>query len=396
MRSDKRMIPFFAVFTLFNMAASFAHPVTPTLFQNLALPDYMFGVALAAMMAANFLFSPFWGKLNTYISSRLTLLICCLGYALGQYFFAVATNQWQFILARMLAGVFTGGVFVSALNYLVNVARDTKTRGLLLTTSATIQTVASTFGFFVGGVLGAIDLSYALIAQVLTLALCGILFLFVCTGDAKFPLSELRPQMLVRQANPFRAFIDSRHLLSPALLLVLALCMLQNLGLTAFDQSFNYYLKDQFGYSSAYNGALKAIMGLATLAFNATLCVYLVKKDNKQKSLAILFAACAAIMLLALNLRQVIPFLAVNVLFYALCSICLPLLQDAAAHSARDTNSNLAMGLFNALRSLGGIIGALAAGGLYAVRPIYPFIFTAIAFAIAFCIALRPAPPKSP
>ena len=45
--SKKRMIAFMAVSVVFYMAASFAHPVTPTLFKSLGLGDYMFGYALS-------------------------------------------------------------------------------------------------------------------------------------------------------------------------------------------------------------------------------------------------------------------------------------------------------------------------------------------------------------
>ena len=387
MQTNKRMMLFFGVFILFNMAASFVHPITPTLFKDLALPDYMFGLALAAMMAVNFLFSPFWGKLNSYLSSRVSLLISCLGYALGQYFFATATTQLQFILARMLAGVFTGGVFVSALNYIVNMARDTQTRGIWLTTSATIQSVASAFGFFVGGMLGAIDVKYALIAQIITLAACGVLFLVVCVGDAKVPMSELSYKRLAREANPFRAFSDSGRFMTPILMLLMLMCALQYLSQTAFDQSFNYYLKDQFDYSPAYNGALKAVMGLVTLIANSTLCVYLIKRTDKKKSLVGLFAASGVMMLIVLGMRSIAPFMVANILFYALNAISLPLLQDVTADSAEGEDSNLVMGMFNALRSLGGIVGALAAGFLYAVRPTYPFACTALACCIGAVIA---------
>ena len=61
MKAKKSMVPFFAVMAAFQLAASFAHPVTPTIFTNLNLGSYMFGVALAAMMTVNFLFSPFCG-----------------------------------------------------------------------------------------------------------------------------------------------------------------------------------------------------------------------------------------------------------------------------------------------------------------------------------------------
>ena len=119
MKKKKSMVFFFAVVALWDLSASFVHPVTPTLFKDLNLSDYMFGVALACMMGTNFLFSPFWGKLSGYISSRTTLLISCLGYALGQIFFAMAETQLEFILARSFAGIFCGGIFVGILNYIV-------------------------------------------------------------------------------------------------------------------------------------------------------------------------------------------------------------------------------------------------------------------------------------
>ena len=55
MKYKTRFAAFFAAMTLFNLAANFAHPVTPTVIKNLNLHDYMFGLALAAMLFTNFL-----------------------------------------------------------------------------------------------------------------------------------------------------------------------------------------------------------------------------------------------------------------------------------------------------------------------------------------------------
>jgi len=105
MKYKLRFFLFFVVMTVFNLTANFAHPVTPTIIQNLALPDYMFGLMFAMMMVSNFLFSPFWGKINTLISSRATLLISCVGYAAAQLGFAYGTTQGMILFARTLAEV---------------------------------------------------------------------------------------------------------------------------------------------------------------------------------------------------------------------------------------------------------------------------------------------------
>ena len=83
MKYKLRFSLFFAGMILFQMSANFAHPMTPTIIQELALPDYMFGLMLAATMLSNFLFSPFWGKINATMTSRQSLLLCCCGNGNG-------------------------------------------------------------------------------------------------------------------------------------------------------------------------------------------------------------------------------------------------------------------------------------------------------------------------
>lgn len=118
--NKNKLLIFFIINGLFNLAANYAHPITPTVIKNLNLDSYMFGVAYGAMMGMNFLFSPFWGKLNEQINSKTTMLICSIGYAIGQILFWQATSQNIIIFARLFSGVFTGGCYVSFLTYVVN------------------------------------------------------------------------------------------------------------------------------------------------------------------------------------------------------------------------------------------------------------------------------------
>jgi len=362
------------------MSASFAHPVTPTLFQGLNLGDYMFGYALAAQLTTNFLFSPFWGKLSTFVSSRVSLLISCAGYSLGQLFFALSQTEMQFLLARAFAGMFAGGSFVSILTYIVNTSTDSASRGKNLTLSATITSVAGAFGFFAGGMLGEMGIYVALGAQVLVLLLSGVCFFFICEKDAQIPFSELNIRRVAKEANPFAAFIAGGKYITLVFAFLLLSSTMHSLGQVSFDQSFNYYLKDVFGFSSGYNGAIKAAMGIITLAANSTVCIYLMTRTNIRKSTFGVFAMSTATMFSIVMTNKVMPFLALNVVFYAMSSVALPMLQNLAADAAVGKDSNLVMGLNNSVRSLGGIIGAATAGASYSVNPKLPFVFSLIAF----------------
>ena len=165
-------------------------------------------------------------------------------------------------------------------------------------------------------------------------------------------------------------------------------CLLQNLGFTTFDQTFNYYIRDQFNFSSGYNGILKGIMGLITLAANSTICIWLIRRTDIRKSSISVFVICSLSMLGVVVFSQIIPFVIVNVLFFAFHSVSLPLLQTLVAEDVKSNQSSLVMGFYNAVRSLGGIAGALFSGLLYTAGPKFPFIFGFGAFILAAALLL--------
>lgn len=386
---ENRMGIFFLIVILESLASNFAHPVTPTLIQNLGLHDYMFGVAFAAMSFTNFLFSPFWGKISRMYSSRLVLCVGCVGYAAGQIFFSRATSELGIFLARCLSGAFVGGVMVCFLTYVINMS-DGKYQGRNLAINSTLVTVGSAFGYLIGGLLGEISIATAFNVQVFTLALSGILFLLCLKDDSahKKEANTMSASAFLKEANPFAAFLDARQFMTKTILLLFVVVFLANCGTYAYDQCFNYYIKDQFGFTSAYNGVIKAVVGFMALISNLTICMWLLKKTNVPRSLSVILALCGASMLGVVLIPWMIPFIIVVLVFYGVNAIYIPLLQDCAAKCGNRENSNSVMAFFNAVRSLGMIFGALAAGFIYNFQPKAPFAMSFLAFVLAATVQL--------
>lgn len=387
MRYKTRFIAFFAAMVIFNLAANFAHPVTPTVIQNLHLHDYMFGVALAAMQFTNFLVSPFWGKINGYISARISLLVCCCGYGIAQIWFAFSTTELQIILARMFAGLFTGGVFVSFLTYVVNKSKP-EDQGKYLTVTATVQSVASAFGYMIGGFLGEISVSLAFMVQAATLLAVGVMFFFICQSEGEKGLKDIPMGRLAREANPFQAFIDSRTFISVSFALLFAVNVLINFGNTAFDQAFNYYLKDVLGLTSSYNGIIKAAVGFISFISNMTLCIWIINKTDTRRSMVSLTAVCAAAALGTVISPNIGLFISFSVLVYAGYSVSVPVLQNMVANQADMEQKNLVMGFFNATKSLGSIAGSMTAGFIYSLHVKLPFACTFVIYGLGTAAAL--------
>lgn len=382
MTSKKKALLFFTIMVFGNMAASFAHPVTPTLIVERGLDSSMFGVALAAMMMMNFLFAPFWGKLCSYVPTKRIMLICSLGYAIGQTIFGAAQTEAMVVGGRMFAGIFTGGLFTSYSNYVINTSANAEERGQNLTVLITIQTVAGSLGYFVGGFLGMISVEAAFIAQVIILATVGIIFFFTCVDDTPFKHKPDKPLSL-REANPFSAMLAARKFLTPMLGLLCAIVAISAIGQNSFEQCFNYYIKDQFGLGSQYNGIFKAVIAAMTMLANSTVCIWLVKKTDTNKSFLPITVLSAITLGAILFFKTLVPFVVVDVVFFTLNAIRLPLMQNLAASRSTPENSNSVMGFYQSMNSLGGIFGALFAGLIYEAGPMLPFILAFAAFTVA-------------
>ncbi len=378
-----RLLVFFVITFVFNLAASFAHPVTPTLIVERNLDSSMFGVAFAAMMTMNFLFSPFWGRLCSYVSTKKIIFLCSLGYSVGQIIFGTAMSELQVVGGRMFAGIFTGGVYTAMANHVINLTDD---RGRDLVWLTTIQNVSSAVGFFVGGMLGIFSVGTAFTAQVILLSLSGLLYLLLCIDDTAYKTKPETP-LNVRDVNPFAAFAAVRTFITPALALLFVIVAVSAVGQNSYEQCFNYYIKDQFGLSSAYNGTFKAVIAVLILAANSTICMRLTTRTDVNRTFLPIMCAAAASLGVVLLWNTLPAFVVVYVLFSVLNSMRMPLFQNMTSMRATPENSNAVMGFYQSMGSLGGIFGALFAGLIYDINVRLPFILAFIAYSCAAALS---------
>ena len=142
---------------------------------------------------------------------------------------------------------------------------------------------------------------------------------------------------------------------------LMALLMLSfgmaNLGYIAFEQAFNYYLRDVFGLTSGYNGIIKAALGVISLVANTTICMWIIRKPSYSRYMVGVMSICTAAMAGVVAFGSLVPFVVVNVLFFAF--------------------------YFISIKSFGSIFGSALAGFIYEVHVKLPFVFGFAAFAIA-------------
>lgn len=364
------------------VAANLMHPITPTLIKNANMPSYTFGLVFAAMALGNFLFSPFWGKMSHVFGNIKLIFLGCLGYALGQLIFGLATTVTIATFGRFVSGFFVSAVSVCQLTYLaIETGSESKKYLTILTTGLA---VFGTLGFLIGGLLGDQSLLAVIILQVVLLVVCGVLYLLLSVKE-EIEKQSITKRQIAKAMNPFTIFVESKELMTQSLIIALLITTFINLGMTAYDQTFNYFIKDQLNFLPSQNGMLKAITGLFSLGINLTLGLWLIKRAKIKRSIQVF------LLLLSLLVTGFILFpmpgmiIGVNIAYAMLASLLTPFIQIFVIDIGQKatTSQSEVIGLYNSMRFLGMIIGALIAGLMYELNPYLPFILAVALFMLS-------------
>lgn len=378
----KRSIAYLQIsVALYSLAANFAHPVEPAFYQALQLPDWTFGTAFACMAAGNFLFAPFWGQMAERFGAARIMAVGFFGYAAGQFFFLRAVDTASIVLARLFAGVFIAAVGDAQIIYILAVEKKEKT-GTSLALSASLMAIFTAFGYLIGGLLGNISIYASLWAQVIVLAGIGVLVLLFLgdqetTAGGKFSLQKI---------NPFSSLMDIRSILTAGLLFFLLTAALTSFASNCYDQCFNYFIRDQYGFPPSMNGLLKGAAGIITLIADSTICVWLLKKTDLFKSILPVLLICAGMLIGIALTSDLVPFIVLNVVLFAFIAIYKPLLQ-AMMNQMGVSQKGILVGAYNSFSSFGTVAGSLTAGFAYAADPWLSFGISAGAFLVSAVLA---------
>jgi DHA1 family multidrug resistance protein-like MFS transporter len=377
----RRPKAFLVLYSILCVATNLIHPITPALFQSLGFHDAMFGIAFACMAFTNFLTSPFWGVFSQKRGYIRAFALGTAGYALGQLFFGLARTEIAAALARLFAGLFASSFSIAGMLYITH-AVDPRDRGRYISYFIALSTMASTMGYFAGGMLGTVSLALPFIVQVpLCLAVAGAsVLLFREINDP----ADMEGSISFRKVNPLTAFVDVKALLTPALTVFFLVTVASVFATTCFDNSFNYYIRDQFGFPTSYNGIIKAAVGLIGLGANLLINTRLARRHQGRKDIIAVFFI-GTVFLVLLPLATSIPiFLALAVCYYTANAVYQPIQQELGSGGG----DGIIYGAYTAMRGIGMVLGSLLAGLIYSAGPKLPFWLAAATFLLSALLSI--------
>lgn len=361
------------------------HPVTPTLFSSMELPSRIFGTSFAMMCFFSFLTSPFWGEMSDAKGRLTVFLISCIGYGIAQISLGYSSNEFFVLLSRSLAGVFASGAGIASMAYVADLY-DAQSRGRGMSIYIAVQSISLAAGYLIGGFLGVISFKFAFTFQGVGMILLGI-FAYKLLQESYESTKRIDAKNLLKTINPFTSFVNAKSLITKALVYFLFVVVLSSFASTCYDNAFNYYLKDQLNFSSAYNGIIKAIVGLIGLVANFTINMWIIEKTKIRKSLTVVLLLCSTATFGILLQENLVIFIIANLFFFTVNAIYQPIVQTLMIEGRSNDEIGIATGLINAVKSLGSVLGALVAGMVYDISSLFPFLLAGVMFTLSTCFS---------
>lgn len=370
---------------LVGITTNIGHPITPYYINQIELDKIIFGYFYATMSLGMLISAPIWGALGDAKGRKIVLIICLLFYGVGQLLFGVMHNQYLILAARFFSGIFCGGVLVSLLSYMTRskeLSRFNATR--LYATFISLHLVGTSVGSFIGGALGELfnpNYHYVLFAQALMMLIFAIYVLLFMKFDDE-------EKQKIRSMNPLKSLGDIK-LLPFSLVIFLFIIAIINISFTDVSKYLDVYFSDS-GYGSLKLGTVNLIVGFVTLCVNLLVTPLIIKKFKPLISL-IIFSIIGGLMLI---LTFSLPNLLFNIYtFYMIFIITKAIIEPVIVEylsEHKNIQSGVLMGLRQSFISLGGIIGVLIGGIIYANSSVMLFYICAgmlfIAAIITFII----------
>lgn len=386
MTKKKSVFRMLVITVLFGIGMNFHHPVTPTLYTAMGLPSRIFGTSMAVMCFFSFLTSVFWGEFSNHLGRVKVFTISCVCYGLAQLSLGFSSSELMVLISRGAAGAFSGGAIVATMAYVIDVSEPAKQASNLAVYTA-MQSASLAVGYLLGGVLGTIHFQLAFNVQAVWMIVLGVGAMFFVEDSIVDP-QTVRPRVLLKTVNPFNSFASARSLMSTVMILFLTVVFLTGFASNCHENAFNYFLKAELDFKPVYNGLIKAVIGLIGLIANFSINLWIIRRTEVKKSLIAVLALCALSAAGALIPGNLTLFIAMNLIFFTANAVYQPITQALSVEGRKNSEVGIITGLFNAIKSMGNVLGSLAAGIVYDLNMLFPFVLSAGAFALSAAAAL--------
>ena len=330
------------------------------------------GLLTSVYALAQLVTSPFLGRIGDRVGRRPLLLLGLLGMGVTQVVFGLVTSLMALYALRILGGIATASVLVSATAYVADSTSDQdRSRGM-----AWFGTAVS-LGLVAGPLLGGLLSRPGMAVWVGGVVIDGYSLPFFVAGLLALGIFLVAWRALPESLHPRRVrsphAVEDGFLVVPRLGILLSFVTAAQFGLALFEGSFVLYSQSRLGLDSGRASLAFFVCGSVMAVLQALVVVPLSRVVAPLAQVALGFTVMGAGMI-ALAATRDFPLVLVSIGVLALGTALVTPNLSALVSLRSLHKTGTALGLKSSASSLGQFMGPLTGAVLLGWRPESPFL----------------------
>jgi len=367
-------------------------PIIPILSRDFGATPTQTGLLMSIYSLAQFLFSPFWGRLSDRLGRRPILMFCLFCESLSYLLFAFADNLVILFMARGLAGFFGASISTASAAISDITTEQNRSKGMALIG------VAFGLGFVFGPALGGLLASVAdqfsqaphfktRFASSFVALICLITFVF-----AWFKLKETIKEKRRDDSSPkiqrFKRIFQSLQI--PTLGPLMIVFFLVSIAMSAMESTLILYMADKFQW-----GIVEVSFGFVwigvILVFTQGFLVRRMIPRWGERHVLPAGLICFVLGLGLIPLSNSIPLLAVAMTLLSIgYGLSNPSILGSVSLLTASQEQGEKLGITQSLSSLGRILGPAIGGYAFGHWMIQaPFILSSVMAFLGLAICIK-------
>ncbi len=346
-------------------------PLLPFYAKHFNASEAQVGLLAATFAIAQFLFSPFWGRLSDRFGRKPIIAISLLGAAIASIGFGLSNSLFWLFAARFLQGLFSSAGLPVSQAYIADVtSKEDRIKGM------SRLGAALGLGFIVGPGLGGTLSAYSIQLPFFVAAAVALINAFFVQFFLPESLSLKKEKLAIKEG--FLNFKQMYHGLKGELASFFILMFLWSYALSNNEVAVPIFGAEKLNISASYIGIIFSIQGLLVTVVQLLVLTKITKILGEHKTVTL------GMILMGIGL-YIIPFAPIPNLmasFMIIASIGSALARPTLAtliSKATKEGQGTTMGVATAFESLGRVLGPLIGGYLYYKLGFHsPFTSTAV------------------
>ena len=407
MRVSKSSISIlFATMVIVMIGFGIAIPLMPYYITHFQASGTALGLMMSLYSLMQFIFAPLWGQFSDRVGRKPVLLIGIAGYFIAFMLQGLSQNLFQFIAARILAGVLSSATLPTAMAFIADTTTpENRSKGVGM------MGAAMGLGMIIGPVLGGLltKIQLALPAGLSTLLQTTLdpssgavvnlsipFFASALLALLALPFAYLLlPESLPPQARGHAARVNGSRLGALAAGLrgpagfLFVMAFLLAFALANLESVLGLYGQSRFNLGPAEFGLLMGAMGVLSVIMQGVLIGPITRRIGEENVLKSGLVV-SMLGLIGLALAPLKGLMVAAALVFSTGNVLLqPSVTALISRRSDPRQQGAAMGLNNSFQSLGRGAGPLWAGAAFDIHPTLSFWSGALVQLIAFVFALR-------